>query len=122
MYHLVLYKRSGQFRQIFKLLYKIDRQEDKISRICALTEKRKTFTFNALTWSIKGLCIYEEQYYMKCNFYKPFPSTSTLLSISALVLVPSPIFHSTLQSESGKHIGLSRHCTLQCSNCLHRTS
>ena len=53
---------------------------------------------------------------------KPFPSTTTRLLISTLVLVPSPIFHSTLHCESGKHVGLSRHWILQCSNCLHRTS
>lgn len=51
--------------------------------------------------------------------HKPFPSTPTLLFISTLVLVPSPIFHSTLHCDSGKHVGLCRHSTLQCLNSSH---
>lgn len=53
---------------------------------------------------------------------KPFPSTTTRLLISTLVLVPSPIFHSTLHFESGKQFGLSRHSILQCWCSVHGTS
>lgn len=53
---------------------------------------------------------------------KPFPSTTTRLLISTLVLVPSPIFHSTLHFESGKQFGLSRHSILQCWCSVHGTT
>lgn len=53
---------------------------------------------------------------------KPFPSTTTRLLISILVLVHSPIFHSTLHFEFGKQFGLSRHSILQCWCSVHGTS